>query len=534
MSKVKNHNVVILGSGLSGLMTAFELAKKNIHSLVLSKGELIQTNTWKAQGGVAAAVSKVDSIEKHLKDTLDAGDGLCNAESVEKILGLGPKLISELIEEGMTFDHNGKKISLGKEGGHHERRILHVDDKTGQALHEFLIHKLLDGPYKNFVTLLSKTMIQSATQKNGEFILQGYQSQTKEEIEIQCSHLVLATGGAGKAFLYTSNWEGATGDGLKLAHDLGATLKNLEMVQFHPTCLFHSQSKNFLITEALRGEGAKLVNHKGERFAHNSHPDAELAPRDIVSRAIEREIKRSGRDCVFLDITDKSRHYLKERFPTIYERCLSLGIDISEQKIPVVPAAHYTCGGIDTKEDLVSTDVKNLFAVGECGHTGLHGANRLASNSLLECLATAYLCAKKIQTAKESPSCSLVYKENYRTSLSERSSFLSNALWEESRNIMWNYVGIQRSNEMLDEALKKVLLIEEKSQNLGGEKPDKDFSELRNVIFFSKFCILSALKRNESRGCHYKKDFPQKSEQLYNTKVSGNLVSRENILEEDL
>ncbi len=520
--------VVIIGSGLAGLMAAYELAQKKIPSLVISKGPLVQTNTWRAQGGIAAAVSSTDSIENHLHDTLAAGDGLCNKNNVQKILEVGPPLIEQLITEGMLFDSVGSTVSLGKEGGHHQRRILHVDDQTGRALHEFLLRKLQSVALSPLCTFMPNAMVVKTAKKNDIFKVLLSDVQTHSQTQLFCSHLVLATGGAGKSFLYTSNWEGATGDGFKIAHDLGATLKNLEMVQFHPTCLYHSQSRNFLISEALRGEGAKLVNTNNDRFAFDFHPDGELAPRDIVSRAIEHQIKSTGKDCVYLDITHHSPDYLQKRFPTIYKRCFELGIDISKDLIPVIPAAHYTCGGIETQSDLASTSVNNLYAIGECGYTGLHGANRLASNSLLECIVTANLCANEIHNKSAHNITLSIQTVAPALSLNKKNTedlFLVNALWDEVRTLMWNYVGIQRSTSMLQQALEKLLSIETQTSKWIGEPYTRDASELVNIIFFSKWCIQSALARKESRGCHYNVDYPKKSDKLLTTSIHNNTVT---------
>jgi len=513
-------------------MTAYELAAKGQSSLVISKGPLIQTNTWWAQGGVAAAVSRTDSVEKHLKDTLAAGGGLCVEFAVRRIISAGPDLILKLINAGMLFDKKGLNVSLGKEGGHKQRRILHVDDQTGRALHEFVLGRLQNDPELSlFCEFLPNSLVQHAQQKNGKFTLKLLDIVTRNTTSLKCSHLVLATGGAGKSFLYTSNWEGATGDGFKLAHDLGAKLKNLEMIQFHPTCLFHSAARNFLISEALRGEGAKLIDDSGHRFVFDFHKDGELAPRDIVSRAIEHNIKSRGKDCVYLDITHHSEAYLQKRFPTIYKKCAALGYKLDQTTIPVVPAAHYTCGGINTKVDLVSTDVTNLFAVGECGYTGLHGANRLASNSLLECLATASFCAETITSSKSGVQIKFdkSYQEPNET-IDDLEPFLVNALWEEVRNLMWNYVGIQRSELRLKYALEKISHIEKLLSNLKLEQLDRDATELINIVFFSKACIQSALTRKESRGCHFLEDHPEVSSDLFTTQVYKGSLSKEPLL----
>ncbi len=512
--------VIIVGSGLAGLMTAYQLSKKGIKSLIISKGPLIQTNTWKAQGGVAAVMSGSDSVEKHIEDTLLAGAGLCSKETVERITSLGPELINELLELGMNFDKDSKgKELLAQEGGHQTRRILHVDDQTGRALHEFLLSLIVNSPFCEFRP--DHMVVDSKTSEKGSFELKLIQKNSTKINTLTCSHLVLATGGAGKAFLYTSNWKGATADGLYLAHRLGAKLGNLEFVQFHPTCLFDPRAKNFLISEALRGEGAKLVNSKGERFVLNTHPDGELAPRDIVSQAIELEMKTSGSDCVYLDITHHTEEFLSERFPAIFNKCLELGINISKTPLPVVPAAHYLCGGIKTNSDLCSTSVKNLYAVGECGFTGLHGANRLASNSLLECLATAKECASLIDGEV---SCLETLDQETKQQVSTEDKVLITVYWDEARRLMWNHVGIKRTDLRLNLALSKIEFIFDQVMTRNWScKQDHYLTELKNILFFSKLCIQSALFRKESRGSHQNSDYPNLENKKYNTIIDSNL-----------
>ena len=516
---MKEQRVVILGTGLAGLYTALRLSKAGLKSIVITKGDLAETNTWRAQGGIAVAYSKSDSTEDHLKDTLDAGDGLCEVSNAQRIIKHAPEILEQFLSEGMNFDKEGADFSFGKEGGHHKRRILHVNDQTGKAMHSLLINQIRTDHSDNIKVIENFMAYKAKKAENKLFKLSLVNSDGSEHQIIQCSHLVLATGGAGKAFLYTSNWDGATGDGFKIAHDLGCPIVNAEFVQFHPTCLYHPTARRFLITEALRGEGAKLVNHNGDRFMNTkAYPQAELSPRDQVSLAIENEIKTSGKDYVFLDITHKDRNYLKERFPMIFSFCLNLGIDISEDLIPIVPAAHYFCGGIQTDGNLVETPIKGLYAVGETAYTGLHGANRLASNSLLECLVTADLCAQDISKSDISLECKIesIKTDKYDTKCEDL--FLINGLWDEVRSLLWNKLGIKRSKNGLEQA--KFRLKQIKVEACEVKKRNQSFPaliELLSIIFYAEACIESALLREESRGCHYRIDFKNKSEALYNT-----------------
>lgn len=518
---IQSQMALIVGSGLAGLMTALQLSRRGIKSCVLSKGSLIQTNTWRAQGGIAAAVSPSDSIEKHISDTLEAGAGLCSKRAVEEIVSLGPTLIEDLINLGMNFNQSRGEIALGKEGGHHSRRIIHVDDQTGKALHEFIAQITQETQDCQF--LVNTMAVDAEQMENGIFKLRIQNIKDGTLSEIQASHLVLATGGAGKSFLYTSNWQGATGDGFKIAHDLGAKLGNLEFIQFHPTCLFHPEARNFLISEAVRGEGARLVNQEGRAFMDKVHKDKELAPRDVVSAAIEHEMKTSGSNCVYLDVTHHSEKYLKSRFPSIFNKCLDLGINISEQRIPVVPAAHYTCGGVLTRSNLTESSTPKLYAVGECGFTGLHGANRLASNSLLECLATAKLCADQIEKDKND----LFFKHQslglHENSLTSSERIKVSTYWDEVRRLTWNYVGIQRSDERLNTAIRKLENIKNDMKRMNwSNKNDPDLKELESILFFSQFCSKSALFRRESRGCHRSTDWPSTDAAVLNSILDTN------------
>lgn len=511
------NRIVIIGTGLAGLYTALRLSKAGLKSLLVTKGRLSQTNSWRAQGGIAAAYSKSDSTEEHLQDTLNAGDGLCDAKKASKIIEKAPEIITQFLEEGMSFDKDGDLLSYGKEGGHHKRRILHVSDQTGKAMHSLLIEKI-KMEHKDNISLIENTMAYEASHDGTNYNLKLINTQSSEHLNISCSHLVLATGGAGKAFLYTSNWDGATGDGFKIANDLGCSLINAEFVQFHPTCLYHQKARRFLITEALRGEGAYLVNHKEERFMLNEYPQAELSPRDVVSLAIEKEIKTSGKDCVYLDIRHKEGKFIKERFPMIFKFCLEQGIDIRNELIPVVPAAHYFCGGIETDSSLVETKKSGLFVVGEAAYTGLHGANRLASNSLLECLVTADLCAEKISDSKSTIFSKIDIEKEKAQTFSYEDLYLINGMWDEVRALTWNKLGIRRSEKGLSLARSRLLQIEQELSDFSKTYESfPPYIELKSIIFYAKACIEGALTRTESRGSHYRVDFQEKSSILYNT-----------------
>ncbi|MCB0350595.1 MAG: L-aspartate oxidase, partial [Bdellovibrionales bacterium] len=443
---------LVIGSGLAGLAFALKAASQG-RVLVLSKTGLESSNTEMAQGGIAAVMSTDDDLDKHVQDTLIAGAGLCKEEIVRACVEQGPSRIRDLVDWGVKFDLNeNQQFSLTREGGHSQRRILHIEDHTGLEIHRQLLKKVKENP--NITLRENHFAIELISLKKvkpqyfgldrcvGAYVL----DKKSQEVYAQTSDFtILATGGAGKVYLYTSNWSGATGDGIAMAHQIGARVANMEFMQFHPTCLYHPDSRNFLITEALRGEGGELINHKGEAFMKTHHPLGSLAPRDIVARSIDAEMKKSGADSVFLDITHKPAEFIRTRFPHIYKRCLELGIDITKKPIPVVPAAHYLCGGVMTDVH-GRTDIAGLYAVGETACTGLHGANRLASNSLLECLVFSHNAALDIREHQLNVPTDLsdlkIPAWPKRNRQNEDELILVSHMWDEIRRLMWAYVGI--------------------------------------------------------------------------------------------
>lgn len=511
--------VIIVGSGLAGLCLALKIASQKKVTLI-SKVSLEGTNTGMAQGGVAAALEEGDSAEKHFQDTLTAGAGLCRPEVVRTVTDQARDRIFDLVNWGVQFDKDPDhpdRFALGKEGGHSERRILHISDHTGQSIHRHLLRLAIEHP--NIEILENHFAIDLVMRTEVEPYYVGpkhcvgiklLNTLEKSHVFMSASQVVLATGGAGKAYLYTSNWEGATGDGIAMAHRAGARVRHLEFMQFHPTCLYDAKSRNFLISEALRGEGGILINKAGEDFTTQYHPLGSLAPRDIVARAIDSEMKKSGAECVHLDMTHLSRDFIIKRFPVIYQKCLNIGIDMAEQPIPVVPAAHYLCGGVLTNV-AGETDILNLFCLGESACTGLHGANRLASNSLLECLVTAHLCAEKIMAIKESAQFDLAPLTSSTGLKNETDDelILVHHMWDEIRRLMWNYVGIVRSNRRLERALHRLELIQQEiSEYYSRATPHSDVEELRNIALVADLTVRQALERKGSIGIHYNIDYP--------------------------
>jgi L-aspartate oxidase len=514
-------DVAIVGSGLAGLSVALHLAETRKVTVISKRSLLDGASSW-AQGGIAAVLDSHDSYDEHVADTLVAGGGLCDEAATRYIIEHGPEAIAWLIEQGVPFTPDATAelgFHLTREGGHSQRRIIHAADATGHAVQVTLEEKVRNHPN---ITLMEHhyaiDVISSANlerKKHGPRCLGLYVQDVKsgKVITISAEHTVLATGGAGKVYLYTTNPDTATGDGIAMAWRAGCRIANMEFIQFHPTCLYHPYAKSYLITEAVRGEGGELRlppksgKSSGKRFMPSYDERAELAPRDIVARAIDAEMKKHGVDYVNLDISHKSPEFLKEHFPNIMERCLQFGIDITKEPIPVVPAAHYTCGGIIT--DLAGrTDLPGLYAVGETTCTGLHGANRLASNSLLECLVLGRAAAKYIEEQPKQKAVTLPAWDESRVTDADEEVIIANN-WEELRRFMWNYVGIVRTTKRLERAQHRIrLLKEEIDEYYANFRITPDLLELRNLVEVASLIVNSALSRRESRGLHFSRDYP--------------------------
>ena len=517
------YDVLIIGSGAAGLTVALGLPD-GVQAALLSKGELTHASTYYAQGGVAAVLDSDDSLESHVRDTHLAGGGLCHDDAVRYTVENGPRAIRWLIDQGVDFtrlegsEANPLPYHLTREGGHSHRRIIHAADATGVAISSTLIDRVKERD--NVQLFEHRVAVDLILQEhNGPDGQQGkerrccgayvHNIKTGETDVILARSVVLATGGASKVYLYTSNPDVATGDGIAMAWRAGCRVANMEFMQFHPTCLYHPHAKSFLITEAVRGEGGVLRLPDGSRFMDRFDERAELAPRDIVARAIDHEMKRLGADHLFLDISHKPADFIKQHFPTIYEKCLSFGIDITREPIPVVPAAHYTCGGI-VSDERARTDINQLYVVGEAAFTGLHGANRMASNSLLECLVYGRAAAQDI-TRREAdipPPPSAPDWDESQVRDSDEDVIISHN-WDELRHFMWDYVGIVRTTKRLQRAKHRVdLLSREIGEFYSNYRVSNDLIELRNLVTVSDLIICSALQRKESRGLHYTLDYP--------------------------
>ena len=512
MSRQFNFDIVIVGSGAAGLSLALNLPP-SASIAILAKNKSQEYASYYAQGGISAVLEPDDTIDLHVEDTLNAGAGLCDREVVEKTAAAGADCINWLSGLGMPFTRDRQEVSasgyhLTREGGHSKRRVVHAADATGKALQKTLQeHADERENIKIFDYYVAIDLIRHGNLCQG---LYAYNCHDQHVDVFSAQKVVLATGGASKVYLYTSNPDGSTGDGIAMAWRAGCRVANMEFIQFHPTCLYHPEAKSFLITEAIRGEGGKLLLPDGTRFMQSFDKRGELAPRDIVARAIDHEMKRLGIDCVYLDISHKSSAFIKSHFPTIYERCLQFDFDITRQPIPVVPAAHYTCGGVMIDAS-GHTDLKNLYAVGEVAYSGLHGANRMASNSLLECLVFARAAARDIESSikARTPVRKLrAWDESQVTDSDEDIVVAHN--WEELRRFMWDYVGIVRTDKRLERALNRTrLLTREINEYYGNYKVSSDLLELRNLVKVAELIIRSAMQRKESRGLHYTLDYPQ-------------------------
>ena len=531
MNPQKEYDLVIVGSGIAGLSFALNVAKAGYRVAIFTKKDKAESNTNYAQGGIAAVTSAGDDLEKHVEDTVEAGDGLCDVSVVREILKEGPDRIQDLIDLGVDFSSlDDGRISLGKEGGHSKRRVLHVKDVTGKAIEEALLAAIakegvhLFEHYFAIDLITAKKVRKIGVDVDGEdnrvlglYLYDGVES---EVITISSPAVLLATGGAGQTYLYTTNPSIATGDGIAMASRAGLSCMNLEFIQFHPTT-FHSLNEDrFLITEAVRGEGAKLIDGKSRAFLKKYHPLADLAPRDVVARAIDREMKKTGAPFVRLDTPSMNIDF-PDRFPNVYKNCLDRGVDPSISPIPVVPAAHYSCGGVPTNLDC-STELAGLYACGEVACTGLHGANRLASNSLLEAVVLAYRGAEAVCKFLEDQKGNKIKLPEWvdgDVTPSDERVVLSHNL-DELKRTMWDYVGIVRSTKRLERAQTRI-------RNLGREineyywnaKVDLSLLEVRNLVCVSELIVRSALQRKESRGLHYTIDYPDRSSVAENIKV---------------
>jgi L-aspartate oxidase len=518
-----NSDFLVIGSGIAGLAFALQAAKHGKVAMV-TKREITESATNYAQGGIASVFSQEDTFDAHVEDTLVAGAGICNEEVVRMVVEEGPKVIRSLIDWGVKFTTNGDSYDLTREGGHSQRRILHADDVTGREIERALVAEARENPnidiyeYHIAIDLITEAKVKRMRLKPNRCLGAHVLDINKGLVRTFSSKItLLATGGAGKVYLYTCNPDVATGDGVAMAYRAGATVANMEFMQFHPTTLFHPHAKSFLISEAVRGEGAILKRRDGTAFMEKYHHLKDLAPRDIVARAIDNEMKTYGDDCVYLDMTHKEPDYIRNRFPNIYQTCMDYGLDMTRQPLPVVPAAHYLCGGVAV--DLNGeTDIRHLYAIGEVAFTGLHGANRLASNSLLEAAVYAgrafeHAVAELTGNSFDYP---VIPEWDSGTATNSDEMVVVSQNWDEIRRFMWNYVGIVRSDKRLERAMHRIRLIQEEIDDYYWDFIiTSDLIELRNIATVAELIILCARSRTESRGLHYTIDHPERDDVHY-------------------
>ncbi|NTV71739.1 MAG: L-aspartate oxidase [Azonexaceae bacterium] len=519
-NSVQKFDVLIIGSGLAGQSAALRLASPQCKVVLVSKRSLEDSASGWAQGGIAAVLDSRDSIEAHIQDTLIAGAWLNDEKATRFVVENGRHAIDWLIEQGVPFTKDEAGYHLTREGGHSARRVIHVADATGMAVQDTLTKKVRANPsitvLEDHIAIDLITGDKLGTGENRCFGAYVLNNRDGEVVTVGAANTLLATGGAGKVYLYTTNPDTSTGDGIAMAYRAGCRVANMEFIQFHPTCLYHPQAKSFLISEAVRGEGGLLCLPDGTRFMPEHDDRAELAPRDIVARAIDFEMKKRGLDCVFLDISHKGEDFIRNHFPNIHARCQELGIDIAQDPIPVVPAAHYTCGGIVS--DLHGrTDVAGLYVAGEASCTGLHGANRLASNSLLECLVFAEAAVKDILASKTSQFPTLPLWDESRVTDADEEVVISHN-WDELRRFMWDYVGIVRTTKRLKRAKHRIgLLRREIEEFYANFRVSHDLIELRNLVATADLIVRCAMQRKESRGLHFSRDFPAMAAKAKNT-----------------
>jgi len=516
----KVSDFLVIGSGIAGLSFALQAADHGTVALV-TKREITESATNYAQGGIASVFSEEDTFESHTEDTIVAGAGICHEDVVKKVVEEGPGVIRTLIEWGVQFTTKGNSYDLTREGGHSKRRIFHADDLTGREIERALVTAVFEHPnievYENHTAIdliVSSKILKRPQDTNccfGAYVLDNENNLVRT---FPARMTLLASGGAGKVYLYTCNPDVASGDGVAMAYRAGAKIANMEFMQFHPTTLYHPQAKSFLISESVRGEGAILRRRDGTPFMEKYHKLKDLAPRDVVARAIDNEMKTYGDDCVFLDMTHKDPDYVKSRFPNIYRTCLKFSLDMTRDPLPVVPAAHYLCGGVVSDMNGES-DIKNLYAIGEVAFTGLHGANRLASNSLLE---AAVFAGRAYKHATRQLSCSRfeipeIPEWDAGTATDSDEMVVVSQNWDEVRRFMWNYVGIVRSDKRLQRALNRINLIQEEiAEYYWNFKVTSDLIELRNVATVAELIVLCAMQRKESRGLHYNIDYPERDD----------------------